>query len=78
VSFSNRCFPTKAFAVWQALSGTDQQRLVTAYMHAAGLTDVANRTFTPAQGDPLWFVTGRAMRVQTEQPAVPDPPDTAG
>ena len=28
VSFSNRCFPTKAVAIWQSIPGPDQQRLV--------------------------------------------------
>ncbi len=40
VSFSNRCFPTKAVAIWQSLSGPDQQHLIGAYMRAAGFTDV--------------------------------------
>src|ERR1019366_6032825 len=39
VSFSNRCFPTKAVAIWQSFSGPDQQRLVAAYMRAAGFGD---------------------------------------
>jgi SAM-dependent methyltransferase len=60
VSFSNRCFPTKAVAIWQTLSGPDQQRLITAYMQAAGLTGVAVRSRTPAQGDPMWLVIGEA------------------
>ena len=58
VSFSNRCFPTKAVAIWQALSGPDQQRLVGAYMQAAGFTDVAAHASTPDYGDPLWIVIG--------------------
>jgi SAM-dependent methyltransferase len=60
VSFSNRCFPTKAIAIWQALSGPDQQHLVGAYMRAAGLTNVAEQAATPGQGDPLWIVIGIA------------------
>jgi hypothetical protein len=60
VSFSNRCFPTKAVAIWQAFSGPDQQRLVGAYMRAAGFTHVADQASTPQQGDPLWAVIGRA------------------
>jgi ubiquinone/menaquinone biosynthesis C-methylase UbiE len=58
VSFSNRCFPTKAVAIWQSLSGPDQQRLVGAYMQAAGFTNVTGRASTPRQGDPLWVVIG--------------------
>ncbi len=60
VSFSNRCFPTKAVALWQALRGPDQQRLVGAYMTAAGLVDLTARSFTPSGGDPLWAVIGHA------------------
>jgi len=60
VSFSNRCFPTKAVAIWQALPGAEQQRLVAAYMQAAGFVDVAGRSWTPPGRDPLWVVTGKA------------------
>ena len=58
IAFSNRCFPTKAVAIWQALSGVDQQRLVTAYLNAAGFADVVVRTSMPRSGDPVWFVIG--------------------
>ena len=36
VTFSNRCFPTKAVAVWQALDGRDQCGLVALYLRRAG------------------------------------------
>lgn len=58
VSFSNRCFPTKAVAIWQALSGPDQQRLVGAYMQASRFTNMAAHASTPYYGDPLWVVIG--------------------
>ena len=58
-SFSNRCFPTKAVAIWQALPGPDQQRLVARYMRLAGFTDVAGRAWAPKRGDPLWSVIGQ-------------------
>src|SRR5215471_14377140 len=51
VSFSNRCFPTKAVAIWQSLSGPDQQRLVAAYMRAGGFSTVAAQAVTPQYGD---------------------------
>jgi SAM-dependent methyltransferase len=60
VSFSNRCFPTKAVAIWQAFSGPDQQRLVHAYMQAAGFTNITDQASTPPQRDPLWVVSGIA------------------
>ena len=59
VSFSNRCFPTKAIAIWQALDGPDQQLLVETYMRTAGFDDTAGRAAVPARGDPLWAVVGR-------------------
>ncbi len=59
VSFSNRCFPTKAVAIWQALEGADQQQLVAAYMQAAGFGQAAVRATCPRHGDPLWGVIGR-------------------
>jgi hypothetical protein len=58
VSFSNRCFPTKAVAIWQALSGPDQQRLVGNYMQAAGFSKIADHGSTPPGSDPLWAVVG--------------------
>ena len=60
VSFSNRCFPTKAVAIWRSYSGPDQQRLVAAYMKAAGFASVSERASVPAGGDPLWAVIGVA------------------
>jgi SAM-dependent methyltransferase len=60
ISFSNRCFPTKAVAIWQALEGADQQRLVAAYLQAAGFGGIAGRSSVPPFGDPLWAVIGHA------------------
>jgi SAM-dependent methyltransferase len=59
VSFSNRCFPTKAVAIWHSLAPQDQRRLVGAYMRAAGFSSVAGRASIPPESDPLWTVTGR-------------------
>ena len=63
VSFSNRCFPTKAVAIWQALSGPDQQRLVGLYLDRAGFTGIETQASLPRGGDPLWTVIGRAPGV---------------
>ncbi len=60
VSFSNRCFPTKAVRIWQALDGPQQQRLVAAYMDAAGFTDLDGYSHAKAGSDPLWAVVGKA------------------
>lgn len=61
VSFSNRCFPTKAVAVW--LDTTDEQhvRLVRSYFEAAGgFSDVKDADQSPGRGDPLYAVWARA------------------
>jgi SAM-dependent methyltransferase len=61
VSFSNRCFPTKAVAVW--LGTTDQQHLtlVRAYFEAAGgWMDTKEEDRSPGgDGDPLYAVWAR-------------------
>jgi SAM-dependent methyltransferase len=61
VSFSNRCFPTKAVAVW--LGSTDPQHLnlVRSYFEAAGgWTDVTEEDRSPdGNGDPLYAVWAR-------------------
>ena len=61
-SFSNRCFPTKAVAIWQALTGEQQQGLVGAYLREAGFVDVATDAFLPGRGDPLRIVIGWVAR----------------
>ncbi len=61
ISFSNRCFPTKAVAIWQALDGRDQCRLVELYLQRAGFEQVEGRTLRNGRrSDPLWAVIGRA------------------
>ncbi len=60
VSFSNRCFPTKAVALW--LAGTDAQHLATVvgYFEAAGgWTDIHAEQTTRRFADPLYAVWGR-------------------
>ena len=59
VTFSNRCFPTKAVAIWQALDGPDQCRLVELYLRRAGFPQVEGRTLRDGRrSDPLWAVVG--------------------
>lgn len=61
VTFSNRCFPTKAVAIWQALSGADQCRLVSLYLERAGFVGIEASTLRDGRcGDPLWAVTASA------------------
>ena len=60
ITFSNRCFPTKAVAIWQALDGPDQCRLVELYLRRAGFPLVESRTLRDGRrSDPLWAVIGR-------------------
>ncbi len=60
VSFSNRCFPTKAVAIWRALDTSDHVRLVQLFLERCGLGDVVARVLTDgSKGDPLVVVTGR-------------------
>ena len=59
ISFSNRCFPTKAVAIWRALDADDQARLVSLYLERAGFTAIeARRLRDGADGDPLTVVVG--------------------
>jgi Methyltransferase domain len=62
ITFSNRCFPAKAVAIWQALDGRDQCALVAFYLRHAGFPAVEARELAPParwSGDPLWAVVGR-------------------
>jgi ubiquinone/menaquinone biosynthesis C-methylase UbiE len=62
VTFSNRCFPTKAVAVWRALDDARHRELVSLYLHHAGFATVEARTLVAGddEHDPLWAVIGRA------------------
>ena len=64
VSFSNRCFPTKAIALLHALSGAQRAACVATAMQEAGFADVEPREVLPemSMSDPLWTVIGRAPR----------------
>jgi SAM-dependent methyltransferase len=61
VTFSNRCFPTKAVAVWLGLPMGQHQRLVALYLERAGFAAIEARTLIPdgLDHDPLWAVIGR-------------------
>jgi SAM-dependent methyltransferase len=61
ITFSNRCFPTKAVAIWLNLAMGQHQRLVSYYMERAGFPAVEARTLIPdgLDQDPLWAVIGR-------------------
>ena len=59
VSFSNRCFPTKAVAVWRYGRDADHVDLVRAYLASSGFGDVADQRL-PSPDDPVFVVTGSA------------------
>jgi len=62
VSFSNRCFPTKAVAVWLDIMDDQHLQLVRAYFDGAGgWIDVKSEDRSSGRGaDPLYAVWGRA------------------
>lgn len=61
VSFSNRCFPTKAVAIWRALDAAGQAELITLYMARAGFRTSTVETLADGRrSDLLMVVTGRA------------------
>jgi hypothetical protein len=60
ISFSDRCFPTKAVAIWQSLGDEDHARLVVTYLQHAGFENVAAHLLVDgATSDPMIAVTGR-------------------
>jgi SAM-dependent methyltransferase len=60
VTFSNRCFPTKAVAIWQATDDAGHMRLVEGYLQEAGWNDV--RAFAHVgRGDPLYALVAERL-----------------
>lgn len=67
ITFSNRCFPTKAIAVWHHLNVIGQQQLVEHYFTEAGNWDRLVQTSPIPEGgpgDPLFAVIGRRRVTQ--------------
>lgn len=61
ISFSNRCFPTKAVAVWRALDATGHAALIELYLSRAGFREPTTETLRGGKrSDPLTIVIGRA------------------
>ena len=60
ISFSNRCFSTKAVAIWTALDGAGRARLVERYLQDTGFARTKMRAVIPEHGfsDPLTAVIG--------------------
>ena len=61
VTWSNRCFPTKAVHAWLIADDKERIGIVSAYAGAAGLVVSSHRTVIApgGPGDPLWAVIAR-------------------
>ncbi len=61
VSFSNRCFPTKAVAIWRSLDDHGHAALVRLYLEHTGFHDISTEILrNGSQSDPLIAVLGSA------------------
>jgi len=63
ISFSNRCFWTKAVAIWRSLGDEGHAALVERYLRVAGFAEIETRLlaeWVEDQSDPLIAVVGRA------------------
>lgn len=60
VSFSNRCFATKAVAIWRSLDIAGQARLVQLYLDRSGFSSIEATVLADGRlSDPLVVVTGQ-------------------
>ena len=63
VTFSNRCFPTKAIAAWRSLGDDEHKRLVALYFGRSGgwddVTAVTRLEGVPGVRDPLYAAWAR-------------------
>ena len=60
VSFSNRCFPTKAVAIWRSLDARGHVDLVRLYYQRAGFRDIRVEALRDgSRSDPLIAMVGR-------------------
>ena len=62
ICFSNRRFPTKSVAIWNALDGAGHTQLISLYLQRAGFARIERRVLRPegGPGDPLTAVIGWA------------------
>jgi hypothetical protein len=60
VSFSNRCFPTKAVAIWRSLDARGHAALVQLYFQRAGFCDISAEVLRDgSKSDSLITVVGK-------------------
>jgi SAM-dependent methyltransferase len=67
ITFSNRCFPSKAVAIWHQLDDRGHMRLVERYFEEAGnFDDIQSFDRSPRRMffDPLYAVVGRSTGAQ--------------
>ncbi len=70
ISFSNRCFPTKAVNVWHQLDDRGHMQLVERYLQEAGNFDnIRSLDRSPRRlfSDPLYAVIGESIGLHTEK-----------
>jgi SAM-dependent methyltransferase len=60
VTFSNRCFPTKAVAIWRGLDDHGHLALVAKYFESAGWQGIEQVSSPPRPHDPLYAVVATA------------------
>ena len=64
MSFSNRCFPTKAIAIWTSTGDLDHIWIVGAYFHFAGGFEAPQAVdISPSKGrsDPMYVVYAKKL-----------------
>ena len=77
VTFSNRCFPTKAVAIWQSLGDRDHAELVAMYFRlsrAFGKAEAYDLSPNPGHSDPLFAVMARALSPAERTEPIVAPP----
>ncbi len=75
ISFSNRCFPSKAIALWHKLDDQGHMRLVNHYLREAGnWNDIQSLDRSPHRmfSDPLYAVVGRSTGPYVQEREAPD------
>ncbi len=69
VVYSNRCFPTKAVAIWRAIGDADHAQLIGLYFVEAGgfeAPEFEDLSPAPGESDPLYAVSARRAMPATE------------
>jgi hypothetical protein len=74
ISFSNRCFPSKAVVIWHKLDDQGHMYLVENYLREAGnWKDILSVDRSPRRcfSDPLYAVVGRSTGPHRRERQVP-------